>query len=129
VSFDDGAYGIAVTGKATPSGDLYNEAEDKKPQSSGRVYNSLFVRHWDHWVTENRNAIFLGTLKKEGGKYKLSELKNALKGSKLESPIDPFGGTNNFDISSQRSCAEPSYAYQDEHIHHHGKRLLVRYLE
>jgi dipeptidyl aminopeptidase/acylaminoacyl peptidase len=50
-------------------------------------------------VSENRNAIFLATLYKEAGKYKLSELKNALKGSKLESPIDPFGGTDNFDIS------------------------------
>ncbi|KAL5379797.1 hypothetical protein DPSP01_008267 [Paraphaeosphaeria sporulosa] len=95
----DGAYGIAVTGKATPSGDLYNEADEKKSQSSGRLYTSLFVRHWDHWITENRNAIWLGMLKKDGDKYKLSELKNALKGSKLESPIDPFGGTNNFDIS------------------------------
>ncbi|KAJ4345656.1 uncharacterized protein N0V89_011790 [Didymosphaeria variabile] len=100
VSLDDGAYGIAVTGKATPSGDLYNEKEDKKPQTSGRLYNSLFVRHWDHWVTDNRNAIFLATLKKDGDKYKLSQLKNALKGSQLESPVEPFGGTDNFDISS-----------------------------
>ncbi|KAJ4287391.1 hypothetical protein N0V90_012790 [Kalmusia sp. IMI 367209] len=99
VSLDDDTYGVAVTGKATPSGELYNESEAKKPLSSGRLYKSLFVRHWDHWVTENRNAIFLGTLKKDEGKFKLSELKNALKGSELESPIDPFGGTNNFDIS------------------------------
>lgn len=88
-----------MTGKATPSGELYSESEAKKPRSSGRVYNSLFVRHWDHYVTENRNAIFLGKLTKDGDKYCLSELKNALKGSSLESPIDPFGGTDNFDIS------------------------------
>lgn len=42
----------------------------------------------------------LGTLYKEGSEYKLSELKNALKDSDLESPIDPFGGADNFDISA-----------------------------
>lgn len=52
-------------------------------------------------MTENRNAIFLATLTKGvSGKYQLSELKNALKGTGLESPIDPFGGTDNFDISA-----------------------------
>lgn len=50
-------------------------------------------------MTENRNAIFLATLKKKGDKYELSDLTNALKDSGLESPIEPFGGTDNFDIS------------------------------
>ena len=59
----------------------------------------MFVRHWDHYVTENRNAIWLGKLTRKEGKFELSKLKNALKGSKLESPIDPFGGKDHFDIS------------------------------
>lgn len=88
-----------MTGKATPEGDLYNEKDAKKPHTSGRVYDSLFVRHWDHWLTENRNAIFLGKLEKNDGKLSLSKLKNALKGSDLESPVEPFGGTDHFDIS------------------------------
>ena len=54
---------------------------------------------WDHYVTENRNAIWLGKLTKKDGKFGLSKLRNALKGSKLESPIDPFGGKDHFDIS------------------------------
>ena len=99
MSLADGVFGIAVTGKATPEGHLYNEKDAKKPHTSGRVYDSLFVRHWDHWITENRNAIFLGKLEKKDGKFSLSELKNALKGSGLESPVEPFGGTDNFDIS------------------------------
>lgn len=93
-------YGIAFTGKASPCGDLFNPEKATKPQTTGRLYKSLFVRHWDHYVTENRNAIFLATLYKEGSEYKLSKLLNALKGSNLESPIDPFGGTDNFDISA-----------------------------
>lgn len=100
VPIGNGTYGIAVTGKAKPCGELYNPEKAKKPHSTGRLYTSLFVRHWDHFVTENRNAIFLGTLAKNSdGQYQLSELTNALKGTGLESPIDPFGGTDNFDIS------------------------------
>jgi hypothetical protein len=99
VSIGNGTYGIAVTGKATPKGELFNPERATKPHSSARLYTAPFVRHWDHYVTENRNAIFLGTLKKKDDKYELSELTNVLKGSGLESPVEPFGGTDNFDIS------------------------------
>ncbi|PVI08188.1 dipeptidyl-peptidase-like protein V precursor [Periconia macrospinosa] len=98
-SIDNTTFGVAVTGKAKLNGDLFNPEKASKPHTTGRVYTSLFVRHWDHYVTENRNAIFLATLYKEGDQYKLSGLINALKDSGLESPIDPFGGTDNFDIS------------------------------
>jgi hypothetical protein len=99
ISTGNGTYGFAVTGKANPDGELYNPEKAKKPYSSGRLYTKPFVRHWDHYVTENRNAIFIGTLTKKGDKYELSKLTNVLKDSELESPIDPFGGTDNFDIS------------------------------
>ncbi|CAI6272394.1 unnamed protein product [Periconia digitata] len=99
VPIGDNTYGVAVTGKAQPNGDLFNPEKASKPRTTGRLYTSLFVRHWDHYVTENRNAIFLGTLYRENNKFKLSKLVNALKNSGLESPIDPFGGSDNFDIS------------------------------
>ncbi|KAF2281175.1 dipeptidyl-peptidase-like protein V precursor [Westerdykella ornata] len=93
-------YGFAVSGKATPAGDLYNPETAKKPHTTGRVYNTLFVRHWDHYVTENRNSIFLAQLvTNEEGKFVLSDFRNALKGTGLESPIEPFGGIDHFDIS------------------------------
>lgn len=97
VSDDEIAF--AVSGKAKPDGSLYNPEKAEKPQTSGRLYKSMFVRHWDHYVTENRNAIWLGKLTKKDGKFELSNLRNALKGTKLESPIDPFGGKDHFDIS------------------------------
>ncbi|KAG9201159.1 hypothetical protein G6514_006071 [Epicoccum nigrum] len=90
---------FAVSGKAKPDGTLYNPEKAEKPRTSGKLYKSMFVRHWDHYVTENRNAIWLGKLTKKDGKFELSKLRNALKGSKLESPIDPFGGKDHFDIS------------------------------
>ncbi|PSN69781.1 hypothetical protein BS50DRAFT_519189 [Corynespora cassiicola Philippines] len=97
---NDSTVAIAVSGSATSDGNLHNPEKAKKPLTTGRLYTSLFVRHWDHYVTENKNAIFIGTLTLKDDKYKLSELKNALKGTKLSSPIEPFGGADHFDISS-----------------------------
>jgi dipeptidyl aminopeptidase/acylaminoacyl peptidase len=94
---------FAVTGLATPSGELYNAENVKKPLSTGRVYSSLFVRQWDAYITENKSTIWYGVLKKSRGvqSMSVSPLVNALKGHKfaLESPVPPFGGAADFDIS------------------------------
>lgn len=71
--------------------------------STGKVYNSLFVRQWDAWVSENKNTIWYGVLRKSQGIQSLSvsPLVNALKGHSfsLESPVPPFGGASDYDIS------------------------------
>ncbi|TGO15431.1 hypothetical protein BTUL_0040g00390 [Botrytis tulipae] len=94
---------IAVSGLATPSGKLYNSETAKKPLSTAKTYSKLFVREWDAWVTENKNAIWYTTItkSKESGDVEVSGLVNALTGHKisLESPVPPFGGTGDFDIS------------------------------
>ncbi|KAF2199645.1 hypothetical protein GQ43DRAFT_482295 [Delitschia confertaspora ATCC 74209] len=96
----DGNWAFAVTAQATPDGDFYNPEKEEKPQSSGKLYKSMFVRHWDSYVTENRNSIWIGSLYTNNGQYKLPSLKNALKGTGLESPIPPFGGSDHFDIGN-----------------------------
>lgn len=98
----DDTFALACSALVTPSGALYNPENDKKPYSSAKVYTSLFARHWDSWVTENRNAIFYGSIKKTSGAYTLESpgLVNALAGTKLQSPVPPFGGAGDFDISS-----------------------------
>jgi dipeptidyl aminopeptidase/acylaminoacyl peptidase len=96
----DREYGFAVSGIATPDGKLYNPKTAPKRASTGKVYSSLFVRHWDEYITENRSTIFYGTLKKNlGGRYTLTSpgLTNA--SGSLESPVPPFGGAGDFDIS------------------------------
>jgi dipeptidyl aminopeptidase/acylaminoacyl peptidase len=98
-SLGNDQFAFAVSGKASPDGSLVNPEKAEKPHTTGKLYNAVFVRHWDHYVTEDRNALWLAKLEKKDDKYKLSELKNALKGTKLESPIDPFGGKDHFDIS------------------------------
>jgi dipeptidyl aminopeptidase/acylaminoacyl peptidase len=93
-------YMVALAASAKPDGTMYNEAEAPKKNTTGMVYDSTFVRHWDTYVTPIRNAVWYGQLvKSKSGQYQLSKLTNALAGSKLECPIPPFGGAEDFDIS------------------------------
>ena len=96
---------IVVSAKAKPDGSLYNEEDEPKKHSTGRLYESLMVRHWDHYVKPQRNALWHGVLQRQRqyitedlGRYSLGKLTNILKGSCLESPIPPFGGKDHFDI-------------------------------
>jgi len=96
---------MVVTGLSTPSGDLYNSETAEKPRSTGRVYTELFVRQWDSYVTENKSSIWYSTLKlKKSGSTNavtIAPLRNALSGHsvRFESPVPPFGGAGDFDIS------------------------------
>lgn len=93
---------LACSALVTPSDEMYSPENEKKPHTSAKIYTSLFARHWDSWVTENRNAVFYGSLKWEAGDLKLQApgLTNALKGTGLQSPVPPFGGAADFDISA-----------------------------
>lgn len=106
-ALEDGKIAIALVGTTRPDGQLYNAEDEPKKHSSGLVYDSVLVRHWDKYLTPNKNAIWYGLLQKSTpdkftseGKYVLSNLTNALKGTRLESPIPPFGGTDDFDVSN-----------------------------
>ena len=103
---DESRIAIAFTAKTKPDGALFNPKEESKKLSSGKLYDSLMVRHWDKYVTPERNAVWYGVLSRarphiteSRGRFSLSEVSNALKGSQLESPIPPFGGSDHFDIS------------------------------
>lgn len=92
---------FVCSASATPDGQLSNPATAKKPYSSAKVYTTLFVRHWDEWLGEDKNSLWYTALEKKNGRFTLTGhgLVNALAGSKLESPVPPFGGTGDFDIS------------------------------
>lgn len=94
-------YALVLAAQASPDGSLYNPETAPKTHSTGKLYKSLFVRHWDDYVTAQRNALWYGGIKKENGKYKMSNLSNALKDTGLESPISPFGGTDSFDVCAR----------------------------
>lgn len=97
---------IVVSAKAKLDGSLYNENDEPKKYSTGMLYDSLMVRHWDHYVKPQRNALWHGILQRQRphitenlGRYSLGKLTNVLRGSGLESPIPAFGGKDHFDIS------------------------------
>ena len=103
---DEDRVAIVFSAKAKPDGSLYNEEDEPKKHSTGRLYESLMVRHWDHYVKPQRNVLWHGILQRQKphitenlGRYSLGKLTNILKGSGLESPIPPFGGKDHFDIS------------------------------
>lgn len=97
---ETGCFGVVLSAPASPDGRMSNPSRAKPTQASGRLYSSLFVRHWDHYETKERNALFYGKLSTGGHKkYQLSGLINALTGVEgLECPIIPFGGTDHFDV-------------------------------
>lgn len=98
-----------LSGKSHANGTAYNEKLVTAPRSSARVYDSIYVRHWDSWLAPEFNAVFSGVRKQkstghghgesatyslEGGLQNLvSSIKNA------ESPYPPFGGSSDYDIS------------------------------
>lgn len=85
----------------TPDGDMYWPAAEPKTHTSAKVYTSLFVRHWDAWTTENQNSLWFGELVKKDGKWAFEDgLSNLLAGTGLSSPVAPFGGTGDFDVST-----------------------------
>ena len=102
-SLDDDRIAIAIVGQATLNGSIYNKEDQPSKQSSAMLYDTVMVRHWDTYVTPNKNAIFHGVLQRakahiteSKGRFHLGALTNILKGSSLESPIPPFGGADNF---------------------------------
>lgn len=100
---DEDNYAVVFSAQANHRiGTIYNPETEKKPQSTARIYNRLFVRHWDAWTANQTNCLWYAKLsRKKGGKFSLSDYTNTLHKTGLESPIRPFGGSDNFDISPQ----------------------------
>ncbi|CEG83539.1 hypothetical protein RMATCC62417_17442 [Rhizopus microsporus] len=92
---DDGT----LEGAATRDKEI---AETKK--DTGMVFDHLMVRHWDSFVQEKKNNIFVVHLEIKDNKYQLADKPiNLLKGSGLESPIFPLGDAGDFAISPDAS--------------------------
>lgn len=106
-NLESGKSAIAVSGLADPKdGTLYNPKDAPKSHTSGRIYDSLFVRHWDVYVEAQKSVIWTGLLQRSAahvterkGRYNLVGLANVLEATNLESPIPDSGGTEHFDIS------------------------------
>ncbi|PYH96045.1 dipeptidyl peptidase V [Aspergillus ellipticus CBS 707.79] len=103
---DSGDVRYILRGKSHPNGTVYNDKLVETLPSTARIYDSIFPRHWDTWLTPVSHAVFSGTLQSapaEDGKAQfsgdgaLTNLVNPVKGA--ESPFPPFGGNSDYDLS------------------------------
>ena len=91
------------------NGSAYNEELVTVPLSSGQIYDANYIRHWDTYLTEQRYAVFGGSLTSGDDGYSLEgEPKNLLWGikdflTKPETPVQPFGDSGDYDISPDGS--------------------------
>ncbi|KAK5170393.1 Dipeptidyl-peptidase 5 [Saxophila tyrrhenica] len=94
---------------AYENGTAYNEDLAEVSYTTGRLYDSNYVRHWDTYLTQQRYAVFSGTLTGSGSSYDLDgEMNNLLKGieapvTRPECPVQPFGGSGDYDLSPDGS--------------------------
>ncbi|KAH0832030.1 Alpha/Beta hydrolase protein [Lanmaoa asiatica] len=79
------------------------KANDEKYNNRGNtalVYDETFERQWDTWVGPKHKSLFTVRLYEDQGKFVLGrDFTNALQGTDLSTPVEPFGGTDDFDIS------------------------------
>ncbi len=71
------------------------QTEEKSP-STGRVYDRLFVRHWDTWSTGTRSHLFVVPLREDGTAGTPVDVSRALD---ADVPSKPFGGDEEFAFS------------------------------
>ncbi|MFD2365574.1 prolyl oligopeptidase family serine peptidase [Pseudoduganella sp. GCM10020061] len=70
---------------------------DVKDKSSGRVYDRLFVRHWDSWGDGRNNVLFSAPVGADG---RVSETPVSLSGSlDGDAPSKPFGDQEEYRFS------------------------------
>lgn len=65
------------------------DAEAKKP-ASGRIYDRLFIRHWDAWKDGRRAHLFVSALSKP------DEVIDVMGDMDADCPTKPFGGSDDF---------------------------------
>ncbi|KZT73924.1 alpha/beta-hydrolase [Daedalea quercina L-15889] len=65
------------------------------------VFDDGYERHWDTWVGPKKSSLFSVTLSQSPDKTWVlgSEFANLLKGTSHTCPVEPFGGTDDFDVS------------------------------
>ncbi|PWN49301.1 alpha/beta-hydrolase [Violaceomyces palustris] len=85
----------------------HDQSEIEQEWNRVKVYEDAMVRHWDTWVNpRKRYQLFSVELskKKEGFEttwHFNSGFRNLMQGTKLECPVPPFGGSDDFALSDR----------------------------
>jgi len=64
--------------------------ENAKRKSSGRIYDGIFVRHWDTWKDGRRSHLFVLPSTGAGSPV------DVMRGMDADTPSKPFGGSDEF---------------------------------
>ncbi|KAG6814233.1 hypothetical protein H0H92_015348 [Tricholoma furcatifolium] len=86
-------------------GNLTSVAEQDKAYeargNSAYVYDTTYERHWDTWIGPKRSSLFSVSLYQDPDRKWVfdEQFVNLLQGTKHSSPVEPFGGMDDFDIS------------------------------
>ena len=101
-----------MNGRKYPNGTVYQEALAETPLSTARLYDSIYVRHWDRWLTPETYTLFAGTLTPSSTSSdsspawtfsgELSDLLDGIEGQ-AETPVQPFGDSGDYDITPDGS--------------------------
>ncbi len=76
---------------------------ESEKQTSGVVYDKMFVRHWDHWINKKQSQLFLIELNNKG----LQQSKSPIAISSAINanvPSDPFGGDEEYTFAANGSA-------------------------
>ncbi|KAG9116042.1 hypothetical protein FRC07_007495, partial [Ceratobasidium sp. 392] len=77
--------------------------QDEKWENRGNsalVYDSNYVRHWDEYRGPKHQALFSVDLAKVDGKWALGSEVFSLQLQGHSTPVEPFGGAEDFDVSN-----------------------------
>ncbi|KAF9118770.1 putative dipeptidyl-peptidase 5 [Mortierella sp. 14UC] len=105
VKFNKAANLIAFSAAVYADGSLAGAKERDEylkdfKKDTALAFDTLMVRHWDEFIQEKKNNIFVATIKKNGDKFVVDgEAINLLLNTGLECPVIPFGDQGDFDIS------------------------------
>ncbi|KAK0559325.1 Dipeptidyl-peptidase 5 [Tilletia horrida] len=99
---------LVFTAEAYDDGSLdtvndHDESDVEQEWKRVRAYESTFVRHWDKWISNKRSQLFAVDLVRDSAKgtwqFSSGGFRNLFHGLKLETPIYPFGGAEDFDAN------------------------------
>ena len=81
--------------KSLPFHDIIKSNPDDLPKATGRLVTDLMYRHWDHYV-ESIQHPFVASVTADG----ISTPVDILEGEPYECPMEPFGGIEQLDWST-----------------------------
>jgi len=116
LAIDKDTIRVVFSARVTPHGDIVRPNETATPEAL--VYDKLWVRHWDQWITPAKQTLLTTTLHLKNGKFSIGEgtPKNLLNTSgeihELECPIPPFGGAEDFSLSK----THVAFVAKDPHL-------------